>query len=69
MENILTWINSLGVFFLQLYIEILKEAKRTGMTIDELIDSAEKQSALNEATASEMIDRFKAKLNADNSVG
>ncbi len=69
MDNILTWINSLGVFFLQLYIEILKEAKRSGMSIDELIDSAEKQSAQNEATASEMINRFKAKLDANNTVG
>ena len=56
--NYINLLNNLPALILLITTEILKEAARTGKTPQELLDAAGIQTNINEATATELLNRL-----------
>ena len=56
--NYIAILNNLPALILLITTEILKEAQRTGKTPAELLDAAGLQAGINEATATELLNRL-----------
>jgi urease gamma subunit len=56
--NYINLLNNLPALILLITTEILKEAARTGKTPAELLDAANIQTGINEATAQELLNRL-----------
>ena len=56
--NYINLLNNLPALILLITTEILKEAARTGKTPAELLDAANIQTGINEATATELLNRL-----------
>lgn len=56
--NYIQLLNNLPALILLITTEILKEAARTGKTPAELLDAASIQTGINEATATELLNRL-----------
>ena len=56
--NYINLLNNLPALILLITTEILKEAQRTGKTPQELLDAADIQTGINEATAQELLNRL-----------
>ena len=56
--NYINLLNNLPALILLITTEILKEAARTGKTPQELLDAAGIQTGINEATATELLNRL-----------
>lgn len=54
------WIQFITWSSLQLLKELLKEAARTGKSVEELIASAEEQTNLNDTTIQELLKRLQS---------
>lgn len=54
------WLQLITWSALQFLKEIVREAARSGKSVEELISEAEARTALNDQTASELIARLKA---------
>lgn len=54
------WIQFITWSSLQLLKELLKEAARTGKSVEELIASAEAQTNLNDTTIQELLKRLQS---------
>lgn len=58
MDKLSQWINSFGYLFALALVEILREAKRSGLSVDELLASAESRTAENDEIAQGILDRI-----------